>query len=278
MYTDAHLHLYDLAGALKAKPALSADSVVCSSSWRPEEFAWTEAYAGEFPGQVVLSFGVHPQEPSEDGIGFLEGLIADKRIAAVGECGFDLYNADFRANLDRQRVVWDIQLDLACRAGLPLIVHCRKAMHLVFADSNRLKRLPSVIFHGWPGSATEAQSLLKRGINAWYSLGKGLLRGDRSLADTARRLPEERLLTETDSPWMTLRGESFSVPADIQPVLAYVAGLRGMELVECADRIGRNFRAAFSGSPVSRQVLHGPAQTSDECPLPATLPPVIPRP
>lgn len=252
MFTDAHLHLYDLADALKARPALDADTAVCSSSWRAGEFEWTEALARDYPGQVIPSFGIHPQEPSGEGIEYLEGLIGAKRLGAVGECGFDLFNAGFRATLDQQRRVWDIQLDLAARAGLPLIVHCRKALHLVFADSRRLKRLPAVVFHGWPGSPVEAESFLKRGINAWFSVGKGLLRGDKSLVDTARRLPIDRLLTETDSPWMTLRGESYSIPGDIRLVLESVAALRGMNAGEFAGRIEENFRTVFSGWPVCR--------------------------
>ncbi len=252
MYTDAHLHLYDLAEALKARPALDADSVVCSSSWRPEEFEWTEALARDYPGQIIPSFGIHPQEPSEERIGYLEGLISDKRLGAVGECGFDLFNEGFKATLDLQKRVWDIQLDLASGAGLPLVVHCRKALHLVFADSRRLKRLPAVVFHGWPGSPGEAESFLGRGINAWFSVGKGLLRGDKSLAETARRMPIDRLLTETDSPWMTLRGESRSVPGDIRLVLESVAALRGMDAGEFAGRIEENFRTVFSSRPVCR--------------------------
>lgn len=252
MYVDAHIHLFDLAEAMKASPAPGGDTVVCSSSWRPEEFEWTEALSREYPGQVIPSFGIHPQEPTDKQIAYLEGLISEKRLRAVGECGFDLFSGEFRAGLDQQRRVWDIQLDLAIGSGLPLIVHCRKALHLVFADSRRLKRLPAVVFHGWPGSPGEAESFLKRGVNAWFSVGKGLLRGDRSLAETARRLPIDRLLTETDAPWMTLRGEPYSVPLDIRRVLESLAELRGMEPGECAGRIEENFRTVFSGSRVSR--------------------------
>lgn len=248
MYSDAHIHLFDLASSLGYDPVLVPGSVVCASSWRRDEFDWHERFARAHPGSVFLSFGIHPQNPDDAELDFLSELVGGGRISAIGECGFDRFTEEFRADEKRQRAVWDEQVLLARNSGLPLVVHARKAMELLFADSKRLSALSAVIFHGWPGSPAEARAFGKRGVNAYYSAGKGLLRGDRSLTETVASAPVERLLTETDAPWMTLRGEAFSAPADIASVTARVCEIRNTNEAEMREILRVNFRKAFSVS------------------------------
>lgn len=251
MTSDAHVHLYDWMTLSGHNPDIPGDFFLCASACEPAEFRWQEEYASKHPGRVFLSFGVHPQDPDESGIAFLEELASARRISAVGESGFDLYGPAFRARLGEQRTVWYAQVSIALDARLPLVIHCRKALHLVFADSKRLSRLPAVVFHGWPGSLREARSFLDRGLNAFFCAGKGLLRGDRSLIETVRGLPGTRLLTETDAPYMRLGNEQFSSPLDIEAVTAEAARLRGVGTREFAKTVGANFSSVFGGYPVS---------------------------
>lgn len=245
MYSDSHVHLYDIFSASSFAPTLVPGSVLCASAHGEAEFVWQESFARMWPDQVKLSFGIHPQEPSVAHASQLISLVEEGRVHAVGECGFDLYTPAYRARLEDQKSCWDMQLDIAERSGLPLVVHCRKALDLVFKDTRRLKRLKAVVFHGWPGSAREAESFLERGVNAFFSCGKGLLRGDRSLQATVRALPADRLLTETDAPWMTLKGESISIPADIRAVTAAAAELKEMERDAFGLAVYKNFIAVF---------------------------------
>lgn len=245
MYSDSHVHLYDVFTASAYAPTLVPGSVLCASAHAEAEFAWQESYGRMWPAQVKLSFGIHPQDPCVAHAPLLIGLIEEGRIHAIGECGFDLFTPAYRARLDDQKRCWDLQLDIAESSGLPLVVHCRKALDLVFKDTRRLKRVKAAVFHGWPGSAREAESLLERGVNAFFSCGKGLLRGDRSLQETVRSLPVDRLLTETDAPWMTLKGEVISIPADIRAVTARGAELKGMERDSFASAVYENFIAVF---------------------------------
>lgn len=249
MTTDAHIHLYDFFYASGTVPELTPGAVVCATAHEREEFLWQERFAEANPGRVWLSFGIHPQEPVDGERAFLAELASARRIAAIGECGFDLFTPDFARRLDEQKLVWDFQLGLAADCRLPLVVHCRKALHLLFADTKRLKRLPAVVFHGWPGSSREAESMLDRGVNGFFCAGKALLRGDRSLRETVAALPGERLLTETDAPWMAGRGEAYSVPADIAAVTAAAASVAGMDAAAFAERVRANFRMAFGDCP-----------------------------
>jgi len=257
MHSDAHIHPFDLFRheAAIGEPALwepSIDQVWCASTHEREEFLWVEGLARRFPGQVRLAFGVHPQDPALGDLGFLETLLGEGRLDAVGECGFDLFDAGFRSTLEGQKAAWDAQLGLAIDAAVPLVVHCRKALPLLFADAKRLRRARAVVFHGWPGSYREALAFLDRGVNAYYCVGKGLLRGDRSLRETASLMAADRLLTETDAPWMRSRSERLTVPGDIREVNAALAQLRGISDEECAGVSHANFMRAFGDGREAR--------------------------
>ncbi len=249
MYTDAHIHLFDIFNATGETPSPLPGSVMCASAHTEAEFAWQESFGRVWPGQVKLSFGIHPQEPVLAHLDFLEQIAGEGRISAVGECGFDLFTGGYRETLDAQIRAWDAQLSIAHESRLPLIIHCRKAIDRIFADTPRLKELTSVVFHGWPGSVRDAESLLERGISAYFSLGKGLLRGNRALRESAQVLPLDRLLTETDAPWMTLKGESASIPADIRAVTAEAASIREMDKNVFAAAVYANFIAVFGEIP-----------------------------
>lgn len=245
MYTDAHIHLYDCFVQSGIEPDSGGQNLLCASSCRPDEFLWQESYAASRPGRIFLSFGIHPQDPDESRLEFLAELVRDRRVQAIGECGFDFYEERFSARKDEQKRAWDAQVSLATDSGLPLVVHCRKGLPLIFADFRRLKKISAVVFHGWPGSANEARSLLSRGINAYFSIGKALLRGDRSAAETVAALPLDRILTETDAPYMTLRGEKSTQPADIEAVARAAAVIAGTDLSTFVSRIKTNFTTVF---------------------------------
>lgn len=244
MYTDAHIHLFDL-GERNTGPSYDGSTRICASALNKEQFLYHEEIAGKYPGQVFLSFGIHPQDPDRDGIAFLEQLVLEKRVDAIGECGLDLYTDEYRSRREDQEFVWNAQLELAQEYGLPVVLHVRKAMPAVFAETAKLRRLSSVVFHGWGGSAVEARSLLDRGIPAFFSAGKGLLRGHKGLRETVRTIDPSRILAETDAPWMTLKGESVSLFTDIGSVYREIALLRDMTEEALCPLLLDNFTRVF---------------------------------
>lgn len=175
---------------------------------------------------VLFSFGIHPQNPVTDEAEFLYRLLETQQIQAIGECGFDLFNDEYKRLLPMQQTVWDMQLRWAQEFQLPVVIHCRKALPLIFDSVPRLKKLPAVIFHGWGGSPQEASAFLKKGANAYFSLGKAVLRGQKSVCAMAASFDSTRLLTETDAPYMRLKSEPYSHPRDIIAVTAQCANLR----------------------------------------------------
>ena len=175
---------------------------------------------------VLFSFGIHPQNPVTDEAEFLYRLLETRQIQAIGECGFDLFNDEYKQLLPMQQTVWDMQLRWAQEFQLPIVIHCRKALPLIFDSVPQLKKLPAVIFHGWGGCLQEASAFLKKGVNAYFSIGKAVLRGQKSVCAMAASFDSTRLLTETDAPYMRLKAEPYSHPYDIIAVTAQCANLR----------------------------------------------------
>lgn len=175
---------------------------------------------------LLQSFGLHPQEPLLENLPFLEGLLQEKRVQAVGECGLDFFTPEFSANRAAQEKAFAAQLELAARYGFPAIVHARKAMQEIFAAAAALKKVPAVVFHSFAGSPMDARSLLDKGINAYFSFGKPLMNGNKKAISCVRRLPADRLLLETDAPYQTLRGERATSPAEIADVYQAAFELR----------------------------------------------------
>ncbi|MGP1455191.1 MAG: TatD family hydrolase [Treponema sp.] len=295
MYTDAHLHVLDYitecnstaCGAYRfAYPVAFCCSAHDADEFEKQQACVQELFTGNCQPQhcneqlLLFSFGIHPQNPIETDGAFLYQLLKAGRIHAIGECGFDLFTDIYRNCLHAQKAVWDLQIRLAASFSIPVVIHCRKALHLIFESVPQLKKIPAVIFHGWGGSVQEAHSLLKKGVNAYFSLGKALLRKQKTVCAMAAQFELERLLTETDAPYMRLNHEAFSHPRDIMHVAASFAALRGIIPDPAASdaapysgafqaflqHIARNFRTAYgvkdtpqsTTSPQSSGVLNFP--------------------
>ena len=193
-------------------------------------------------------------------LSWLEELLANNagEVAAVGECGIDLYTPELKVALPAQIVAFEKQIELADRYEKPLVVHCRRSIQYFFEYAPRLKKLKSVIFHAFPGTFAECESLLKRGINAYFSFGGSfsqkrdarqngelpkspsvLIRGGKHAAECVARLPDDRLLLETDA----AENAAELLPA----VFSAAAELRGVSASELEAVCSENFRRAYCG-------------------------------
>ena len=259
MLIDAHCHPFDLAEYLEnAEEERRRLGINCASSATTiEEFEYCErlsvqAKADNAP-PLVPCFAVHPQMPSvmgngtqmffQDSLSVLDTLAAQKRLCAVGETGFDLYNAAFKETEKIQDELFAAHLETALRYDLPLVIHSRRAMHKIFANSAEIKKCRAVIFHSWSGTIGEGEALLTRGINAFFSFGAVIILNHKEAMRCCAAFPPDRLLTETDAPFQPPRGKEFSRYADISAILGAMEALRaqsGMEKI-----IETNLRAAF---------------------------------
>ena len=179
----------------------------------------------------LLAYGLHPQNAGNELIkksaDFLENLAENKKIIAIGEAGFDYFNDDFKSHKKVQDEIWNIQLDLALKYNLPLVVHCRKANEKLFEYSKKLSKLPEVLFHSFMGSPVEGKSLLRKGINGYFSFGKQIFNNNKKVIACVKELPEDRVLGETDAPYQFLKGEKYTRPGEIVKILAEIKRLQG---------------------------------------------------
>lgn len=225
---DAHFHYFDCIklGIFDFTPDFEENWSGISCAHSKEE--WNVQQTA--PKSVIQAYGLHPQnaafENVEDSIAFLGELAAERRISAIGEAGFDFFTEDFKACSKKQEEIWNLQLDLAVKYHLPLIVHCRKANEKLFEYSKELSKLPEVLFHSFMGTPEEGEALLRRGINGYFSFGKQIFNNNKKVISCVKKLPENRVLGETDAPFQCLKGELCTRPIEIKKILEEIERLR----------------------------------------------------
>jgi len=250
--SDAHIHLADLLDRDPRFPERvfgASPWTCCAASHDESEWERVEALRGRLP-RFVSSFGIHPQWAVWKNADFLARLAANSRIAAIGEAGFDFFGdrperVRTPENEAAQRAVFEYQLELAGRFGLPILLHLRKAMDMAFSYAPRLRRLRAAVFHSYSGTARDAESLLAKGINAYFSFGAPILNGNKRAAAACASVPAGRILSETDAPWQPPRGAAFCRPEDLRPIVEGMSRLRGAGVAELGEVLARNFRLAY---------------------------------
>ena len=260
MLTDAHCHPFNLKEYFPDAETERGNLGVmgASSATTPEEFVYCEQIALQAKAAgappLLPCYAVHPQYPAnkkEPIQNTLETLAAEGRLAAVGETGFDLYNAAFRETEKIQDDLFAGHLETALRYDLPLVIHARRAMHKIFFHAAMLKKCRAVVFHSWPGTAGEGEALLRKGINAFFSFGTVIMLNHREAIRCCSVFPADCLLTETDAPFQPPRGREFSRYADLTDILNTMASLRreagteGTGTGELENIIEKNFRSVF---------------------------------
>ena len=257
--TDAHFHLACCAETSLENSFRGLESVLyygASCAHDRDEFIRQESLTAKLNENehthVLCAFGMHPQLPLVENASFMETLLRERRIRAIGEAGFDLFTKEFKADIARQEEAWRISCELAAAYCVPLVVHCRKATDRMFRDSKALSKIPAVVFHSFTGSVQDALSLLKRGVNAYFSFGNPLLFGDKSAIGCVQKLDTERLLMETDAPYQTVRGETETKMNAIGRVYETALLLRYGEesfakekIQSFSDAIFNNFKSAY---------------------------------
>ena len=152
---------------------------------------------------MYAAIGVHPSdtgELSEDGIGWLREAAAGEKVVAIGEIGLDYYNDEHSPHGLQQEFLIR-QLDLARKTGLPVIIHDRESHEDVLRIIREEGKDVRGVLHCFSGDWAMAEEALALG---WY-LGFGghqHLQEHRGVRAILARVPEERILFETDSPYM----------------------------------------------------------------------------
>lgn len=205
------------------------------------------------PDGAFASIGIHPHEASRypDGLPQeLRDLAADERVLALGEMGLD-YHYD-NSPRDEQRRLFVIQLEWAAAEGRPAVLHIRDAMPEALAILEDFRGRIRPLFHCYSGGLEFLEDALALG--GLCAIGGAVTwKGSAELREVAVRIPPDRLLLETDCPYMTpapFRGKP-NEPAYVRYVYETVAQLRGVSPEELAAQTARNADALFGwgGAP-----------------------------
>lgn len=196
---------------------------------------------------IAAAVGVHPHEAKgASDLAWLESLAHEQPIVAIGEIGLD-YHYDFSPR-EVQREVFARQLDLAGRLELPAIIHCREAEDDVAVTLRKhFDRDRRAVIHCWTGAYDSAMSFIDE-FDVYLGLGGAVtFKSAADLHDAAARLPLDRIVLETDCPYMTPapnRGKR-NEPAYIALTCRRVAELRGVSEDEIAAATSANAERLF---------------------------------
>ena len=240
--THAHLDLATAGEQLDRAREAGVDRVVCVgttiASGR-EALALADAYDG-----VFACVGVHPHKAADadaDSVEELRELVAHPRAVALGETGLDFYR-DYAPH-DAQRTLFQRQLELARELRAPVVVHARAADDEVLATLDGFDG--TVVLHCFssPGmlpAALERGYFISVAGNVTYPKAE-------ELRAAARQVPPDRLLAETDSPYLApqpVRGRP-NEPANVVHTIAELARTRGEAVDELAAQLDENAGRAF---------------------------------
>jgi TatD DNase family protein len=251
---DSHCHLNypglaERQGEVLANARAAGVGGFLNISTRQSE--WDDVIApAESNSDIWASVGVHPHEADAHpdlGATALVEASAHPRVIAIGECGLDYYYD--KSDRAAQRERFAAHIEAARTTGLPLIIHTRDAEDDTAAILTEATRQGGVggVLHCFTGSAKLAKIALDFGFYISLS-GIVTFKNARDLQDVAKTIPEDRLLVETDSPFLAPvphRGKTCE-PAFVADTAAFVAELRGEELGALADATTTNFFRLFA--------------------------------
>lgn len=254
MLIDSHCHLdrLDLAAhggsldtALDAARAAGVGHFLCIGV--SADNAATVKSLAERYADVDCSVGVHPldlQPGAEPALDWLLGELVHPKVVAIGETGLDYHYEPESAAL--QQASFRLHLDAARITGKPVIVHTREAR----ADTLALLREAALPQAGVLHCFTEDWEMAKAALDIGFYIslsGIVTFRNAEALREVARQVPADRLLVETDSPYLAPvphRGKP-NLPQYVREVAEYLAVLRGVSYETLAEQTSSNFKRLF---------------------------------
>jgi TatD DNase family protein len=252
MFIDSHCHINfpDLAANIDQHLAAMAENKVthalCVAVNLPElpsVLALADAHAN-----IFASVGVHPdyEDTVEPSVEQLVELAKHPKVVAIGETGLDYFR--LQGDLEWQRERFRVHIRAAKQAGLPLIIHTRSSA----ADTIRILQEEGAdevggVLHCFTETWEMAQAAMELGFYISFS-GIVTFKKAVELQDVARRVPLNRMLIETDSPYLApvpFRGKQ-NQPAWVRHVAESIADLRGVSVNQIADASSANFFKLFA--------------------------------
>ena len=250
-FIDSHCHINfpelvenisDVLAQMRQNEVVSALCVSVNLADFPQVLALAEQYP-----HIYASVGVHPdyEDVEEPDVARLVGLAQHPKIIAIGETGLDYFR--LKGDLEWQRARFRTHIRAARASSKPLIIHTREAA----ADTLRIMAEENAaeaggVMHCFTETWEVAEAALAMNFYISFS-GIVTFKNAKQLKDVAQRVPLERMLIETDSPYLApvpYRGK-LNQPAYVKHVAEEIALLRGISVDEVGQRTTENFKRLF---------------------------------
>lgn len=249
MLIDTHCHIhdpefgFDVSTVLTDAHASGVEKMICIGT-NGMDSEQAVAFAHQYDN-IWATVGLHPHDAKvgEDDFEILARLASDEKVVGIGECGLDYYYD--HSPKSAQKVALEYQLQLALSVGKPLSFHVRDAFDDFWSILDNFVGVRGVI-HSFTASTLEVEEAMKRGL---YIALNGIMTftKEQYQRDAAKAVPLEKLMLETDAPFLTptpLRGK-MNVPANVRLVAAYLAELRGEPLDKLIEATTKNAQTLF---------------------------------
>ncbi len=253
MLIDSHAHIYDeqflpYGGAHSIIDSMSDDGleyIICVGCDVPTSKACVELAARN--ERIYATVGVHPYDAATvtaDNLGVLRELAAREKVVAIGEIGLDYHRPD--SDRAGQLRATEAQYELARELGLPTVYHIRDGFG-DFCEFVRTREFPEgAVLHCFSGSAELAELFVKKGFYISFS-GTLTYRNAVNLARAAAAVPLDRLLIETDSPYLAPAKKlgEINYPKNVAYVCEKLAAIKGATADELARVTADNAKRVF---------------------------------
>ncbi len=252
---DTHVHInFDVfqgnLNSLKQRWLEAGVVHLVHSCVEPKEFQGIQSLADRFP-ELSFAVGLHPLDAYKWHKGMAEEILtlakSDPRVVAIGETGLDFYKS---SDGDLQKVVLQAHLKIAKQLNKPVIIHCRDAaanLRDLLEEFWQTYGAVKGVMHCWGGSEIETQWVLDLGFYISFS-GILTFKNAKQVQASAKIVPSERLLIETDCPFLApvpRRGKT-NEPSYVRHVAEYLAELRDDTLETIAQQTTDNACRLFN--------------------------------
>lgn len=256
---DSHAHLELVSESEPDSPevrklledalAVGVDRVV-QVGYSAEQSAWGVACAQAFPGRVLATVALHPNEAPvvedlEAELEIIETLATHPRVRAIGETGLDFFRTEPELR-DRQLYSFKRHIALAKRVEKALVIHDRDAHRAVLDTLSEVGAPKTTVFHCFSGDALMARECVEAGYYLSFA-GTVTFKNAPALREAAKLVPSDQILIETDSPFLAPsphRG-TLNTPAQIANIVRFVADVRDESVDYLCDRVTENALRVF---------------------------------
>jgi len=254
---DTHAHL-----SKRFCPAVAGfanlDAVILAAS-NIEESRENVELAKENEGKLWTAVGIHPQQTDpknklsiDEQLNYLDDLVENNKkwVRAIGECGLDyspVLDDERERSKKEQEILFRGQIALSIKHKLPIIVHSRKTLEEIMEIIKSYEEKTKGVIHCYTGGKKRIKNVLELGEN-WYFGIDGNLTYEEGLSEVVKLIPKDRLILETDSPFLTPiphRGET-NKPEYVKYVYQKLAEIWEMSFEETEKIVDQNARKLFA--------------------------------